>query len=201
MSQPEPLSSALRDLLKDPRFVKVGQVMADGVIPPAIIDIPKSDSLRGIMRRQYDFQMSLGHYPPSMSDEDLANYIQVQTLACLDELHEALAEVGWKPWAKSRHLNRDAFVGELIDAFHFLLNLFMAADVDTRELVEKFHAKNDVNWQRQRDNYDGVSTKCEMCRRALDEPGKESHQVKNSQGKLFCNPECLAIHASKEETA
>src|SRR5690606_23168798 len=90
-------------------------------------------------------------------------------IALIDELHEALAEIGWKPWATSQHFNQAAVKGELVDAFHFFMNLCMVAKVSPEDLIQGYINKSAKNIQRQADGYDGVSTKCPRCNRALDD--------------------------------
>lgn len=116
------------------------------------------------------------------SDATKSTFISMNILALTDELHEALAEVGWKPWASSRHLNRDAYKGELVDAFHFFMNLMMVAGIDSQELLEAYFEKAKVNRQRQKDGYDGVTSKCPVCGRALDD---ESTQCRRKNDFYF----------------
>lgn len=111
-----------------------------------------------------------GTHPSRLDTEDVIEFIRNMVLAATDELHEALAEVGWKPWASSRHINRDAFVSELVDTWQFLMNLFQAVNVTPDELAKKLEAKHRVNYQRIEAKYDGVSTKCSNCHRAYDDP-------------------------------
>ena len=125
---------------------------------------------RDALRDQYILQMnSYKKDPAGLTDEERAEFIRWNVLALEDELHEALAEVGWKPWASSRHLNRDAFKGELVDAFHFMMNLMLAAEIDADEFLEAYRSKRDKNAKRQSDGYDGISGKCPGCKRALDD--------------------------------
>lgn len=107
--------------------------------------------------------------PLPASTQKRIQFIKDMVMALEDELHEALAEVGWKPWATSTHINRDAYVGEMVDALHFFLNLCLVVGVDADELFTKYLAKNAKNAQRQDEGYDGVSTKCPGCNRALDD--------------------------------
>lgn len=117
-----------------------------------------------------------GHDPATMTPEERAAFVREQVLACEDELHEALKEVGWKSWATSRHLHRDAFLHELVDAQLFLDNLLLVAlrpgqtvvelQAEVDQLVlERIERAN----QRQVDGYDGVAGKCPSCHRALDD--------------------------------
>lgn len=117
-------------------------------------------------------KMPDGQDPRDMEEAEKALFIKDMTLALTDELHELLAEVGWKPWASSRHVNTQAAQGELIDALHFFLNLALALDLDGFQIMEKYYAKHKKNQQRQEEGYDGVSQKCSFCGRALDDEDK-----------------------------
>lgn len=122
------------------------------------------------LNAQLELQVkSFGADPRGLSDEDLLEWIRWNVLALEDELHEALAETGWKPWAKSKHVARDAFVSELVDAFHFLMNLMLAVDCDADEFLSKYADKRGLNAKRQAEGYDGIAGKCPKCKRALDD--------------------------------
>lgn len=108
--------------------------------------------------------------PRFLNDADRVAWIRWNILALEDELHEALAETGWKPWASSQHLNRDAFVGELVDAFHFLMNLMLVANCTAEEFLARYEEKRGINAARQAEGYDGTTSKCGQCKRALDDP-------------------------------
>lgn len=102
-------------------------------------------------------------------DIERNEWIRWNILALEDELHEALAETGWKPWATSKHINREAYASEIVDAFHFFMNLMLVVDISVDELLEKYFEKRGLNEKRQSDGYDGVSTKCPVCKRAFDD--------------------------------
>ena len=98
------------------------------------------------------------------------DFIHWNVTATVDELHELLAEIGWKPWAKSRHINLEAARGEWIDAMHFMANLALVLGMDdANDIIERYHKKHEKNAKRQEEGYDGVSTKCPICHRALDD--------------------------------
>lgn len=96
-------------------------------------------------------------------------YLRDNVLAMIDELMEALAETGWKPWASSTHLNTGAFHSELVDAWHFFMNLMALSGMTMEDLEEGYYKKRAKNVARQQEGYDGVSTKCPQCHRALDD--------------------------------
>lgn len=101
------------------------------------------------------------------------NFLHWNVTAATDELHELLGEIGWKPWAKSRHINLQAARAEWIDAWHFMMNMALVLGMDAEMIHEMYVTKNAKNLQRQVDGYDGVSTKCPGCKRALDDDAVE----------------------------
>ncbi len=131
-------------------------------------------TLQNALNAQHELQIkSFGQDPKLLSDPEKMNWIRWNVLALEDELHEALAETGWKPWAKSQHINRDAYVSELVDAFHFLMNLMLIVDCDADEFLKKYFEKRGINQARQAAGYDGISGKCPGCKRALDDAAVE----------------------------
>jgi hypothetical protein len=121
----------------------------------------------------YDFSPHNSETGKGMLDLSRIEYIRWNMLALQNELHEALDETGWKPWASSKHINTEEYLGELVDAFHFFMNLLLATGIRPEVMAEEFSrryfAKREVNAKRQRDGYDGVSAKCPQCRRDIAE--------------------------------
>lgn len=140
-----------------------------------------TDRLADMLQAQLDLQRRHGWDPLVMDLPTRIAYIKENVLALTDELHEALGEVGWKSWATSRHINSEAAFGELRDAWQFLTNLMFAVSPDSptdlaARLERELYAKLKVNHVRHDEGYDGVSTKCPNCARALDEtPINEVH--------------------------
>ena len=134
------------------------------------MDFSFEEALRAQLELQ---QKSYGNDPSDLSGEEAVDWIRWNVLALEDELHEALAETGWKPWATSKHINREAYVSELVDAFHFLMNLMLVVDCSADEFLEKYFEKRGLNAKRQVDVYDGVAGKCSVCHRALDDVAVE----------------------------
>lgn len=99
----------------------------------------------------------------------VTEFLEWNIVALTDELHELLGETGWKPWATKRFVNLEAARGESIDALHFLMNIFLVLGMDAEEVRQRYHAKHAKNAARQEAGYDGVSTKCPGCKRALDD--------------------------------
>lgn len=86
------------------------------------------------------------------------------------ELGEMMNEFpGHKTWVTDRTLiNRGAFIGEAVDALHFLANILAAVECTDEELNVRYRAKMHKNRRRMASKiYDGVSDKCPNCHREL----------------------------------
>jgi len=130
-----------------------------------------------IFERQLELQRkSFGVSPNELDAEGRRDYIVDMMLALQDELHEALNETGWKAWQTSRHFHKDRFGNELIDALHFLVNLFLVAGWTADDVEAAYFEKAAINAARQAKGYDGLN-KCKGCNRALDDPAVECTAV------------------------
>lgn len=133
--------------------------------------------LTKMIAQQRDLQEeSFGYSFNEMLVRDRVEYVKMNVMAIEHELHELLDETSWKPWADAEYLNEDAAFKELIDAWHFLMNIMIALSPNqsafdiAERLVGTYGEKREINAKRQVEGYDGVSTKCPDCKRALDEP-------------------------------
>lgn len=129
-----------------------------------------SDPLHEMMKNQFELQRdTYGIDYSNMTDEERIRHFKEMKIAFDSEMQEALDEMGWKPWATSRHFNEPGVQGELIDAWHFFMNLMLIAGLDSDTLFKKYQAKRLKNIARQQAGYDGVKGKCPGCKRALDD--------------------------------
>lgn len=150
------------------------------------VTVEHLDRLTQMMDMQREFQRNLNGYDvDDQSVETRIGNFRESVLALTDELHEALNEMGWKSWATSRHFNTESVQGELIDAWHFMMNLFLHAGMTPEDIYKAYMAKHEINVQRQEDGYDGVSTKCPKCKRALDDKGVKC-MAKNPTMPAWC---------------
>jgi hypothetical protein len=132
------------------------------------------DKLEESFRLQTELQARTYGADPGDIEEpsERIQFAKDMILALTDELHEALGEIGWKPWATSRYFNEEEFKGEMVDAFHFFMNLCLVAGMDADELFERYQEKRTRNQKRQAEGYDGVEGKCPACKRAFDDLSK-----------------------------
>lgn len=138
------------------------------------------DQLAAMLHAQRTLQVeSFGFDPAEEVDPaKRLEFLRWNVLALIAELTELLDETGWKPWATSQHINELETLGEWVDAWHFMMNVAWAtfgqgvlgdADVLSELITAAYKRKHEVNAARQRDGYDGVSTKCPRCKRELSE--------------------------------
>ena len=148
----------------------------------------QSKNDHAVLQRMFDHQNNMQVHTygdgTELADYDLERKIEFlknNHLAVLDELHESLAEVGWKPWASSQHINEDAILAELVDAWHFIMNILLTIEKTPEDFTAAYFRKAAKNVKRQEEGYDGVSTKCPKCNRALDDDA------------VACRPASIAI--------
>lgn len=145
-------------------------------------------ALSRMMRLQKKLQLeTYGIDYDGMDDEERIKQFKDMHIAITDELHEALGEMGWKPWAKSKHFDKAAVQAELIDAWHFFMNLMLIAGLTPDELLEQYERKRLKNMARQQEGYDGVTTKCQGCRRAYDDDAVMCHPSKIDPTRSCCH--------------
>jgi DNA-directed RNA polymerase subunit RPC12/RpoP len=137
-----------------------------------MVDAPKWKWLESTRELQVKF---FGANFDTPTGDERADYIMTQYTALTCELVEFMDEVNWKPWMKDNRgdvPDRDAAVGELVDAAHFLANLACALGVTDTEWEEKYQAKQERNRRRQESgSYTKSGYKCPTCSRELDRPG------------------------------
>lgn len=123
------------------------------------------DSTYALQREAFNFRL-----PLAPNTNYLADYVVMNHSALVSEASELLAEFGWKSWAEPRGwVNRENALKEAVDVAHFLANILCAIGVTDDEWAAAYQAKQEVNRQRQRDGYDGVTGKCPVCKRSYDD--------------------------------
>lgn len=129
-----------------------------------------------MLRSQLKLQRDLGYDFPEMTTAERIQFVKDMMLAAQNELNEALNEISWKPWTVGERFNTTAFASELSDAFQVIMNMWFAAmpsltPLELAEVMrETLQLKLIINRKRHAEGYDGVSSKCFNCSRALDDP-------------------------------
>jgi len=71
-------------------------------------------------------------------------------------MHEAIElqrETNWKWWKKESEMNPEKIQEEIIDIWHFLIQVSIEVGLDSKKLIEKYIAKNEENLKRQVKGY------------------------------------------------
>lgn len=116
------------------------------------------DRLEEMLKMQEDLQRKYngGFAPQDLEPEKKIEFIRTMMLATEDELHEALRETTWKPWSTSarlRLINREQYKAELVDAWHFFMNLLLVANITADEFFNEYLRKNGINHDRKDNGY------------------------------------------------
>lgn len=105
------------------------------------------DKLFSLFYMQKKFQKQL------RNDIYSQEYREKMIMACFAELNEMLSETPWKPWKKEQTYNIENFRHELIDLWHFVINLSLAVGYDKNTLYNDFIKKHNINIKRQKNGY------------------------------------------------
>lgn len=119
---------------------------------------PETFSLEQLLREQELLQALpsvLGKRPQDLEGDERVAYAKDMLLAMIVETVEVLNEVGWKSWATSRHINRNAFADELLDALHFWLNAALLINMDADEIEARWALSVEKIRGRDADGYTG----------------------------------------------
>lgn len=161
-----------------------------------------STDISQMLEKQLQLQLKIiKRDPRDLDGAELMEYICMNMLSLEDELHEAMKECGWKPWATEKYMNREAFMKELVDAWHFLMNMMLAISPGrlpldiAKEFATKYYEKNRINAERQTAGYAGVDGRCGFCGKDLTKLGISIHSEVHEMD--FCDRTCLGEYGKK----
>lgn len=80
-------------------------------------------------------------------------HVRLMFIGIITEACEVLEETNWKPWKQQKLVDQKAMKEEIIDLWHFVINLTIASHMNAEEVVKRFKDKNKVNIKRQEDKY------------------------------------------------
>ena len=107
----------------------------------------KFDMFMQMFRMQKRLQEKIG------SRMDTQMQLNLQFIGAITELCEVLEQTAWKPWKKSAKTNQQKAVEELVDVFHFIINLMLCLNVTPQQLFELYQKKHEENIRRQNEGY------------------------------------------------
>ena len=114
----------------------------------------QGDTLGKLFELQKEFQARL-HSDVLELPKEIPEEIPLQITALIAELGEILEEnQKWKCWRKNPPpVNYDNLLTELVDAFHFLINIALFLGFDSHDIYARFLEKNKKNIKRQDSDY------------------------------------------------
>lgn len=121
----------------------------------------QKDQLQIMLDTQKSLQEFLGYDFESMDMQDRTIFIKEFSIHLNQEINEALYELPYfKPWKDYENMTEEETIAalrrykeELVDAFHFFMNMMVAIDFDAGEFFEMYMDKNKENIARQQRGY------------------------------------------------
>lgn len=87
--------------------------------------------------------------PKDLDTASIANYIDWNQVAAVQELAELREEFSWKPWATDEpFVNRERIKQEAVDTLHFIGNILHGAGITDEEFWTAYRAKQEKNIRR-----------------------------------------------------
>jgi len=81
-------------------------------------------------------------------------------LAMMEEVVEIMRETAYKNpefvpfgWKKDQHLNKEKLLGEIVDLWHFMMNICLVYGFTADDFYNEYAKKNNINHVRQDNNY------------------------------------------------
>jgi len=119
------------------------------------------DKLQEMFKIQFKSQETLGTWEKvNESKQNKQEFINQMILACYEEVNEIMRETPYKNpdfvkfgWKKTQLGNNDLMKEEIIDLFHFVMNLFIVSGGNAEEFYEIYKKKNQKNLERWKGDY------------------------------------------------
>ena len=135
--------------------------LAELIIAKCDSDCSSDDKLKHMFNIQNNFQERLGTWEKiSYSDSLKQQFINQMILALHEEATEIMRETAYKNpnyvpfgWKKSQENNYDKMKEEIVDIWHFVMNLAIISGMDSDEFYKIYLDKNKENHKRQDNKY------------------------------------------------
>lgn len=118
------------------------------------------DKLDIMFENQKKLQIEIGHLPSIVTEADKQQYINQMILAIVEETVEIMRETKYKNpdcvkygWKKNQQWNLENYKEEIIDLFHYVMNLCIVVGMDADEFFKIYLKKNKINFERSKNGY------------------------------------------------
>lgn len=113
--------------------------------------------LQELLNRQVALQKRIGCELQQLSQEEREKWTKENMIAIVAELVELLEWMNWKHWKKTKVVvtpeRLKEIQMEIIDIFHFWMNLCIIWEMDAEKIKELYFEKNEINYKRQDAGY------------------------------------------------
>lgn len=120
----------------------------------------EQDKLNYMFDLQYKLQERLGTWDKIQNESDKQQFVNQMILAIQEETIEIMRESAYKNpefvkfgWKKGQQWNEENFKEEIVDLFHFVMNLSLIVGMNAEEFYTRYCKKNGVNHVRQDEQY------------------------------------------------
>ena len=108
------------------------------------------------MQKAFQDRVDTRYKDPSLKERSA--FLRDHTIFCEQELHEMLYEVPFfKHWKDYSNVDSEAALEkakeELIDAWHFFMNISIGLGMDADEFYKRYLSKHKINIERQDNGY------------------------------------------------
>lgn len=120
------------------------------------------DRFQKMWQQQYEFMLllkerrSFPNFPVDLSTKEGQKFLKSVTYECMGELFEANQELKNSKSHRAtdvKELNRDAYVEELVDVLHYLLEIVIASGISIDEFYDAYMDKGKINTLRIKGDY------------------------------------------------
>lgn len=118
------------------------------------------DKLDMMFKKQKELQERLGTFKKIKTVKDKQAFINQMGIAIVEEAIEILRATPYKNpsfvkfgWKKNQTMNKSLFKEEIVDLWHFLINMAMIAEMGPNEFFSIYCKKNKINFIRQKNKY------------------------------------------------
>lgn len=118
----------------------------------------KTDKLEHMFELQRGFQNKIGTFDKIRSPQDKQQFVNQMILALVEESIEIMRETAYKNpkyvkfgWKETQVWDEEKMKEEIVDLWHFLMNLSFMAGMNAEEFYTIYCRKNGINHDRQDD--------------------------------------------------
>ena len=115
---------------------------------------------RALQEKLGTWKKILSFFSPSEREKARQRFINQMILAMHEEVVEIMKETAYKNpdyvefgWKKGQVLDKKKVLSEVVDLWHFMMNVCLAYDFTAEDFYQEYCRKNGINHERQKKGY------------------------------------------------